>query len=99
RLGISRKNMYAVPNNMVGQWNRDFARIYPASRVLAAPEKGFQGSAERNEFMAKAATGDWDAVIVPHSVFDLVPVSDEYQRKTINQELEAARESLAAVEQ
>jgi N12 class adenine-specific DNA methylase/GGDEF domain-containing protein len=98
RLGISRKNMYAVPNNMVGQWTRDFARIYPAARVLAAPEKGFQGSAERNEFMAKAATGDWDAVIVPHSVFDLVPVSDEYQEKTINQELEAARESLQAVQ-
>ena len=94
RLGISRKNMYAVPNNMVGQWTRDFARVYPASRVLAAPEKGFQGSVERNEFMAKAATGDWDAVIVPHSVFDLVPVSDEYQQKTIGQELENAREAL-----
>lgn len=94
RLGTSRKNMYAVPNNMVGQWTADFARIYPGSRVLSAPESGFAGPNERNEFMARAATGDWDAVIVPHSVFDRVPVSDEYQTKTINRELAAARESL-----
>lgn len=93
RLKMSRKNMYAVPNHMVNQWREDFKRFYPNANVLSVTDEDFNAT-NRAQLMSRIATGDWDAVIIPHSQFDLLPMSPEYERKTIDKRLGDYRQVL-----
>jgi N12 class adenine-specific DNA methylase len=80
RLGIAQKPMIVVPNHMLGQFTRELYQLYPNAKVLAPSEKDTQ-AAKRKELMARIATGDWDAVVVTHSAFTRLPIS-ETQRQT-----------------
>jgi N12 class adenine-specific DNA methylase len=76
RLGLARKPVVAVPNHLVKQWARDFSFMYPTASVLSVSKKDFE-KANRKRFMARIATGDWDAVVIPHSVFTRIPLKPE----------------------
>jgi N12 class adenine-specific DNA methylase/GGDEF domain-containing protein len=93
RLKLSRKNMYAVPNHMIPQWRQDFKRFYPNANVLAVSDEDFTPQ-NRNKLMSRIATGDWDAIIVPHSQFDLLPMSAEWEKKSIDARLDDYRRVL-----
>jgi N12 class adenine-specific DNA methylase len=82
RLGLAKKPLITVPNHLVEQWGAEFNRMYPTAKVLIATKKDFE-SDRRKRLMARIATGDWDAVIVAHSSFGRVPVSDATFEKFI----------------
>ena len=96
RLGLHNKSMIAVPNHLTEQTGQAFRELYPACNILVASEKDFEPE-NRRTIMAKIATGDWDAVIVGHSQFDMCALSAERQIEYIKDELndlEAALESV-----
>lgn len=68
RLGLARKPMIVVPNHLIEQWRRDFLTYYPAARVLV-PNKAEYDKKNRKRLIARMASNDWDAVIVPQSQF------------------------------
>ena len=44
RLGLSKKPLFAVPNHMLGQFQREFLELYPAANIMVADEKNFHTS-------------------------------------------------------
>ena len=86
RLGLHNKSMIAVPNHLTEQTGQAFRELYPACNILVATEKDFKPE-NRKAMMAKIATGDWDAVIVGHSQFDMCALSAEKQTRYINAEI------------
>ena len=40
--GISQKNMFVVPNNIVGQWAKIFTDMYPEANLLVIEPKSFK---------------------------------------------------------
>lgn len=86
RLGIARKPMFAVPNHMLAQWNREFHEAYPGAKVLVADKKDLTKQ-NRRSFLARAANGDWDCIIVAHSSFSRIAMSPEHQAEYIEAEL------------
>lgn len=76
RLGLSRKPLFAVPNHMLGQFSSELLTLYPGANILAATREDFEKD-KRCELMSRIATGNWDAVIVTHSGFEKIPVSEE----------------------
>ena len=78
RMGRTKKAMLAVPNHLVGQWRDAFSTLYPAAKVLAA-EADDMASGNRQQFLSKMAFGDWDAVIIPHSSFGLIPADPDHE--------------------
>lgn len=86
RLGIARKPMFAVPNHMLAQWNREFHEAYPGAKVLVADKKDLTKQ-NRRAFLARAANGDWDCIIVAHSSFSRIAMSPEHQAEYIETEL------------
>jgi len=86
RLGIARKPMFVVPNHLTEQWGAEFLRLYPNANILVATKKDFQKN-KRKKFMARVATGDYDAVIIGHSSFGKIPVSRDYQIRHMNEEI------------
>jgi N12 class adenine-specific DNA methylase len=72
RLGLARKVMAVVPNQVIGQWEAETIRAYPTARVLTVLA-GDLGKTKRGTFLSRIATGDWDLVLVPYSVFTCSP--------------------------
>jgi N12 class adenine-specific DNA methylase len=76
RLGLVSKPAYVVPNHMLEQWSAEFLRTYPLANVLVATKESTTKAA-RKEFVARCATGEWDAVVITHSAFEQIQVSKE----------------------
>jgi N12 class adenine-specific DNA methylase len=93
RLGLARKPAIVIPNHMLEQFSREFLQIYPQAKILAAGTEDLQGD-KRREFVARAATGDWDAVILTQSAFNAIPMSPEQTEAYIDREMAMMREQL-----
>lgn len=98
RMGLARKPILAVPNHLVGQWAKDFIKLYPGANILAASKRDFE-AANRKRFFARIATGDWDAVIVAHSSFGKVGVHPDTESAFIREEIADITASITAIEQ
>lgn len=72
RLGLASKPAVVVPNHMLEQFTREFKQIYPTAQLLAASSDDLAKKNDndgRRLFTARAATGDWDAIIMTQSAF------------------------------
>jgi N12 class adenine-specific DNA methylase len=95
RLGRARKPMIVVPNHMLYQWQNEFLAMYPTARLLVADKDEFKKS-ERATFIAKAASQDWDAIIVKQTAFERIPLSDDTLNAMVQEDLEEYREAIVA---
>ena len=86
RLGLVDKPAVVVPNHMLEQVTREWLQLYPQARVLAASSADLTGE-RRDRFIARAATGDWDGVILTHTAFGSLPVAKATEINYIEREL------------
>lgn len=77
QLGISHKNMFVVPNNIVGQWEKIFTSLYPRAKVLTIEPKTFKPEM-RQKALGQMQKGDYDGIIIAYSCFEMIPLSIEY---------------------
>lgn len=77
-LGAIHKAVFVVPNPLVGQWATEFYRFFPNANLLVSTAEDFT-SKNRNRYISKIATGEYDAVILAHSQFEKIPISTERQ--------------------
>jgi N12 class adenine-specific DNA methylase len=98
RLGLSNKPVHVVPNHCLHQYTAEFVRLYPGASVLMATKEDL-ATDRRREFVSRVATGAWDAVVMTHSTFVLLPMSVAYASdfiKSIIRELELAVRATSA---
>jgi N12 class adenine-specific DNA methylase len=93
RLGLVRKPAIVVPNHMLDQFSGEFLHLYPQARVLAAGSDDLAGD-KRRDFVARATTGQWDAVIMTRTAFTRLDVSPDTIRAYAAAEHGAHREAL-----
>lgn len=86
RLGLINKPMYVVPNHMLAQFAREFLELYPAANIMVADENNFH-THNRRRFVAQAALNNPDAIVITHSAFGRLGMSDEYSAKFINDQI------------
>ncbi len=77
RMGISKKNMYVVPNNLVGQWKSAFLKLYPSANILTVDSKRFAPT-KRVGVLKDIRDNDYDGIIIAYSCFDMIPLSFDY---------------------
>ena len=87
RLGLCQKSMFVVPNHLVGQWASEYLRLYPSANILVTTKRDFE-SGNRKKFCGRIATGAYDAVIIGHSQFEKIPISEERQREQLMRQLD-----------
>jgi len=80
RIGIAKKPILVVKKNTLLQFRSDFLNLYPSAKILVADDVNFT-KAERQKFLARIATGNWDAIIITHSAFGFIPMSEQFQSK------------------
>lgn len=94
RLGLANKPALVVPNHLVDQIAREANQWYPGARVLSGASAQGGGVDKRRMFISQAATGDWDMVVIPESVFKLMPVSLEIEAEYLSRRIDDLREDL-----
>lgn len=76
RMKLSKKNLYVVPNSITGQWGSLFHKLYPESKVFCITPKDFTLE-KRISVLKKIRDEDFDAIIMPYSCFEQIPISIE----------------------
>jgi N12 class adenine-specific DNA methylase len=97
RLGKARKPFHVVQNSCLSQYCAEFLRLYPQARVLMATKEDLSGD-KRRAFVARIATGDWDAVVMTQSTFERLMLSPEIQYAFIERQLAESRTMMALTE-
>ncbi|MGW2540012.1 helicase-related protein, partial [Kitasatospora sp. NPDC001574] len=90
RLGTVRKPCIVVKNATVNGFRNDFLKAYPKARVLAIDSADFDKDTAAT-YIAQIANGDWDAVILPQSLFKRIPLSGLGQQQYVANETAAYR--------
>ena len=91
RMGLSEKNMFVVPNNIVGQWKNIFYAMYPSANVLCVEPKSFAPS-KRESVLERIRDEDFDGIIIAYSCFEQIPLSKEYYQNQLIDEQELIAE-------
>lgn len=93
RLGLINKPMIVVPNHLLGQFTKEWYEQYPLSKLMVADERRFHTD-RRKQFVANVAQSDLDGVIITHSAFEKIPISQKLQAKFINDEIARITEAM-----
>lgn len=87
RLGTAKKPMIVVQNATVGQFVASAKELYPNAKVLTLEDKDRKEEGRKN-FYAKIKYNDWDMIVVPQSVFERIPDSEERQLRFIQDKID-----------
>jgi N12 class adenine-specific DNA methylase/predicted ABC-type ATPase len=93
RLGIAKRPIIAVKNSTLTQFATSYMQAYPGARVLVGTKEMLASQPKRKAFLAQIATGEFDAIVMPHSMFDRLPLSEDDVNHYIDNELAKLREA------
>lgn len=97
RLGLVTKPAVVVPDHMLEQFSREWLQLYPAARILAAGTKDADAT-HRRALVARAATGNWDAIILSRGAFRAIDVTPQTKNDYLRRELDLVRSQLEHVQ-
>jgi N12 class adenine-specific DNA methylase/GGDEF domain-containing protein len=95
RLGIAQKPMIVVPKVIFSQIQDNFMTLFPGAKILAPEKQDFE-PANRQRFLYRIATGDWDAVIVTKEHLQKIPVPQDTERELIQEAIDELERAIAA---
>lgn len=98
RLGTAKKQMIVVQNATVGQFIASAKFLYPNAKILTL-EDNERTREGRKAFYAKIKYNDWDMIVIPQSVLEKIPDSDERQVAFINDKIAEKEHVLEAMQE
>jgi N12 class adenine-specific DNA methylase len=93
RIGKTNKSLLIVPNHLVGQWAVEIQRLYPTANVLLPSKTDFERS-NRQTLFARAASGNWDVVVLGESQVTKLPIDYDVLMDIVEQELQELEEAM-----
>ena len=94
--GLFNKPLIVVPNLAVENFSIEFRRMFPLSKILTYGQT--TEKIGRQEFIGMAAIHDWDAIIMPLSVFERIPISEENKKLYVEEKISKLRAFLKETE-
>jgi N12 class adenine-specific DNA methylase len=86
RLGLAKAPMIVVQNSTLGQFAASYRRAYPNAKILVGDDSTFAKD-KRREFVSRMVTGDYDAIILPHSQFSMIPHKPDVLKRYIGDQI------------
>lgn len=93
RLGLANKPMIIALKANVHEIAQTFCTAYPSAKVLYPGKEDFT-PAKRARILNEMKNNNWDAVILTHEQFGMIPQSPEIQRDILQKELDSVEENL-----
>ncbi|MCQ2742607.1 MAG: DEAD/DEAH box helicase family protein [Bacilli bacterium] len=85
RLGISKKNLFVVPNSILEQWKKDYLKLYPNADLLYVKTNMFTPS-KKKATLDLLAYGEYEAILMPYSVFSRIEMSPQHKINELEKE-------------
>lgn len=98
RLGLANKPMIIGLKANIHEIAQTFKTAYPNARVLYPDKEDFTPE-NRVRIMREMQNNDWDAIILSHEQFGMIPQSPEIQKQILQQELDSVEENLEVLSQ
>ena len=86
RTGLATKPMVTVPLPLLNQFANEFRHLYPTAKLLVWSDKEYKDNPTK--FLNQIAFEDFDAVILPHTRFEQIEISEELQMQEAEQLLQ-----------
>ncbi|MFV0590659.1 MAG: N-6 DNA methylase [Draconibacterium sp.] len=96
RLGLINKPLIIALKANVHEIARTFCTAYPHARVLYPGKQDFTPS-KRLRIFNDMKNNNWDAIILTHEQFGMIPQSPEVQQQILQAELDSVEENLEVV--
>ncbi len=96
RLGLANKPLIIGLKANIHEIARTFCTAYPNAKVLY-PGKEDSTPKNRERIFNLIKNNDWDAVILSHEQFGMIPQSPEVQQEILQAELDSVDENLAVL--
>ena len=96
-LGLINKPLYVVPSSLTAQFGQEILRFYPTKKVFITSERDFEKS-RRKLFISRIASNNYDAIVIGHSQFEKIKVSEERQLAFYQDRLDEVRSIMAYAE-
>src|SRR5262249_934954 len=93
QAGLIKKPMYVLPNHLLEQFAREFQQVYPNAKLLVATKDDLARD-RRKLLTAKIASGEWDGILVTHSSFERIGMSQKYQEEFLREQIAEYNELL-----
>lgn len=93
RMGMTKKNLYVVPNNIVGQWKNIFLEMYENAKLLIVEPKNFKPN-NRHKILTELKNDEYDAIIMAYSCFERIQLSREFYIEEIKAKLDKISETI-----
>lgn len=93
RLGVANKPMIIALKANVHEIAQTFCTAYPNAKVLYPGKEDFTPT-KRARIFNEMKNNNWDAVILTHEQFGMIPQSPEIQRDILQKELNSVEENL-----
>ncbi|MBR0414640.1 MAG: DEAD/DEAH box helicase family protein [Clostridia bacterium] len=91
RMGLSKKNLYVVPNNVLTQWVSIYRTMYPQANLLVVNQNNFS-PAKRENTLIKMRDNTYDAILMTYSCFEMIPLSRDYYEDELNDQIKEIEE-------
>lgn len=85
-LGLINKPIFVVPSSLTAQFGQEIMRFFPTRKVFVTTEQDFEKS-RRRLFISRIITGDYDGIVIGHSQFQKIKVSQERQVQFLNDKI------------
>ena len=89
QLGVAKKPMIIVENSTIAQFTASAKQMFPNAKILSITDAD-RTPEGRRMFYAKIKYNDWDMIIIPHSVFSMIPDDPKREREFIEDKIDEA---------
>ena len=98
RLGLANKPLIIGLKANIHEIAQTFRTAYPNAKVLYPGKEDFIPE-NRVRIMREMQNNDWDAIILSHEQFGMIPQSSEVQKRILQEELDSVEENLEVLSQ
>lgn len=81
------RNLYMVPNNIIGQWEQTFRQLFPAAKLFVVTPNDFTPT-KREAALLTMRDGDFDGIIIGYSSLEMIPVSPTYRGDRLQERID-----------
>lgn len=93
RMGISKKNLYVISNDIIFQWERIYKEMYPSTSLLIVDKRNFTPQ-KMQETLKRIRDEEFDAILMTYSCFNKLTLSPDYYKDDLYEKLESCDETL-----
>lgn len=87
QLGVIKKPMFVVPNNVVAQWGKEFKEYFPAANILVVGDEDMTKD-QRMTTISRIKNNDYDAVILAYTKFEKIPMTTAWREQFYQEQID-----------